>query len=228
MVQRAILAHERARSHPSDKTNMQTGSPHPAHAFGNQTGPAQRGDEVFDVVDANDVVTGQATRREVHARGLWHRAVHVLVFAPVNETERCAAGEQSSASGGRQVFLQKRSMAKDTAPGCWDSSCSGHVDAGEDYAEAAVRELREEIGLVLSGPEALTPLFKLPASAETGGEFVWVYQLHSRGPFALHPAEIERGEWWQAEELTRAVAERPGEFARAFRFIWGRVLGAER
>ena len=41
---------------------------------------AQRADEVFDVVNAADEVIGQATRAEVHARGLWHRAVHVLVF----------------------------------------------------------------------------------------------------------------------------------------------------
>jgi isopentenyl-diphosphate Delta-isomerase len=196
---------------------MQTGSPYPADGFGKQTGPAQRADEVFDVVDANDVVTGQATRRDVHARGLWHRAVHVLVFAPE------LAG---AAPGGRKIFLQKRSMAKDTAPGRWDSSCSGHLDSGEDYAHAAVRELREEIGLVVSGPEALMPLFKLPASEETGWEFVWVYRMQSLGPFALHPAEIERGEWWSAAELTQAIADRPEEFARAFRFIWGRALGS--
>jgi isopentenyl-diphosphate Delta-isomerase len=206
---------------------MNTREPHPAHSFGSQSGPAQRADEVFDVVDANDVVTGQATRREVHARGLWHRAVHVLVFEPAEETERRATHDGKTAVTGCRVFLQKRSMAKDTAPGRWDSSCSGHVDAGEGYAEAAVRELHEEIGLVVSGPEALTALFKLPASAETGWEFVWVYRIESRGPFALHPAEIERGEWWGAEELTRAVEERPGEFARAFRFIWRRVLGGE-
>ena len=50
-------------------------------------------EEWFDVVDDEDVVTGRATRREVHARGWRHRAVHVLVFN--------RAGE---------VFLQKRSM----------------------------------------------------------------------------------------------------------------------
>jgi isopentenyldiphosphate isomerase len=174
-------------------------------------GLAQRPDECFDVVDAHDVVIGQATRREVHARGLWHRAVHVLVFAPAG-----------SAQAGN-VFLQKRSLAKDTAPGCWDSACSGHLDASEDYAAAAVRELQEEIGLVVSGAEALTPLFKLSACAETGWEFVWVYRLESSGPFKLHPAEIERGEWWRLDDLNRAIRETPEAFARAFRFIWERV-----
>ncbi|MGC4073121.1 MAG: NUDIX domain-containing protein [Nibricoccus sp.] len=189
---------------------MQTGEPQGAHGFGRQTGPAQRGDEVFDVVDADDVVIGQATRREVHAKGLWHRAVHVLVFEPGNA---------------RKVFLQKRSMAKDTAPGCWDSSCSGHLDSGEDYAGAAVRELSEEIGLVVRGPEVLTEVLRLSATADTGWEFVRVYRMESAGPFALHPAEIERGEWWAVEDLARALAEKPETFARAFRFIWGQVAG---
>ncbi len=36
--------------------------------------------EFFDVVDERAEPVGRATRREVHARGLWHRAVHVHVF----------------------------------------------------------------------------------------------------------------------------------------------------
>src|SRR5580704_11707993 len=68
-------------------------------------------EEIFDIVNERDEVVGQNTRREVHARGLWHRAVHVLVFN--------ARGE---------VFLQKRSLKKDTAADKWDSSASGHLD----------------------------------------------------------------------------------------------------
>ena len=80
------------------------------------------------MVNERDEVIGRQTRRIVHATGLWHRAVHVLVF-----------------DHQWRVFLQKRSMLKDLSPGLWDSSCSGHLDAGEDYDPAAVRELAEEI-----------------------------------------------------------------------------------
>jgi isopentenyl-diphosphate delta-isomerase type 1 len=158
-------------------------------------------DEIFDVVDAGDVVVGQASRREVHARHLFHRAVHVLVF---------------SASG--QVFLQKRSLKKDMAPGCWDSSCSGHVDAGEDYDAAAVRELGEEIGLKLdAAPERW---FRIEARAETGWEFVWVYRLKHPGPFVLNEDEIERGDWFSPADVARLIADRPDEFAISFRYLW--------
>src|SRR5882672_4498253 len=99
-------------------------------------------EEVFDIVNERDEVIGQAPRKDVHARGLWHRAVHVLVFN--------ARGE---------VFLQKRSMKKDIAAGKWDSSSSGHLDRGEDYDTCAVREVREEIGLLL--PKTPERMFKI-------------------------------------------------------------------
>ena len=111
---------------------------------------AQSGDELFDVVDEHDRVLRQAPRREVHAQGWLHRAVHVLVFN--------RAGE---------VFLQKRSMRKDKSPGLWDSSCSGHLDAGEDYDQAAWRELQEEIGLKLDRPPVRWLRFE--ACVDTGG-----------------------------------------------------------
>ena len=168
-------------------------------------GVAQRPDELFDIVNELDEVIGQATRAEVHARRLWHRAVHVLVF---------------DARG--RVFLQKRSMLKDTAPGCWDSSCSGHLDAGELYDAAAVRELREEIGLVV--PATPERWFRIEARRETGWEFVWMYRLQSEGPFVLHPAEIETGEWFAPGDITAAITARPKEFSGAFRFLWAEVV----
>jgi len=164
-------------------------------------------EEFFDVVNEDDEVIGRAPRREVHARDLLHRAIHVLVFN--------ARGE---------VFLQKRSLTKDTAPGLWDSSTSGHVDAGEDYDTCAVRELREEIGLVVAAcPERV---LRITACPETGWEFVWVYQCASEGPFTLHPEEIERGDWFAPEQITRWLAGQPGEFATSFQLIWQRYVNA--
>ena len=158
-------------------------------------------EEIFDIVNERDEVIGQRPRREVHQLGLWHRAVHILVFN--------ARGE---------VFLQKRSMLKDTAKGKWDSSTSGHVDSGEDYDTSAVRELGEEIGLFVSA----TPkrLFKIDACKETGWEFCWIYRCENEGPFVLHPEEIETGAWFTPAAVTRWVEEKPTDFARAFVLIW--------
>ena len=170
-------------------------------------------EEIFDIVNERDEVIGQAPRREVHARKLWHRAVHVLVFNSRGE-----------------VFLQKRSMKKDTAAGLWDSSSSGHLDSGEDYDACAVRELREEIGLDLAATRASQPLqklFKIDACPETGWEFCRVYRCESDGPFQLHPDEIERGEWFAPGGISKRVAERPQDFASAFRLVWEKYLATE-
>jgi isopentenyl-diphosphate delta-isomerase len=162
-------------------------------------------EEIFDVVNERDEVIGQAPRKEVHACGLWHRALHVLVFN--------ARGE---------VFLQKRSMKKDTAKGKWDSSSSGHLDTGEDYDACAVREVREEIGLVLIYPPQR--LFKIDACKETGWEFCWVYRYESEGPFVLHPDEIETGAWFAPDAVTQWVNEKPHDFASAFVLIWKTLI----
>ncbi|MBP9913173.1 MAG: NUDIX domain-containing protein [Opitutaceae bacterium] len=169
---------------------------------GNVKAAAQ--EEWFDVVNARDEVTGRARRAEVHARGWRHRAVLVFVFN--------AAGE---------VFLQKRSMSKDVSPGLWTLSCSGHVDAGEDYDTAARRELSEELGWWRPQPPARW--LRVEASVETDWEFSWIYRMTAEGPFTLHPGEIETGEWTAIAALNRRMVAQPEIYCPGFRWIWSLV-----
>jgi len=160
-------------------------------------------DELFDVVDHADRVISQAPRHKVHARKLLHRAVHVMVHD----------------RNGR-LFLQRRSLSKDTFPGCWDSSCSGHVDAGEDYPIAARRELGEELGWH-DASLPLRPLLKLNASPETGYEFIQIYLMGPlSGPFELHPEEIIEGHWSVPTDLDTLIRENPDQVAGSLRLLW--------
>jgi isopentenyl-diphosphate delta-isomerase len=163
----------------------------------------QSPDEVFDVVDAEDKVLRTELRAVVHRDKLMHRAVHVFVFN--------AAG---------QLYLQRRSLSKDSAPGKWVSSCSGHVDSGELYDHAAVRELREEIGL--DGSEGLSRVFKESPCKQTGYEFVWVYHCQSEGPFTLNPAEVSDGKWVELDELNAWIEESPRDFSWSFTHLWAK------
>jgi len=158
-------------------------------------------EEYFDVVNERDEPTGRALREEVHTRGLRHRAVLIFVV---------------NANG--QIFLQKRSMTKDVSPGLWTVSCSGHVDAGEEYDVAAQRELGEELGLKLPNPPARW--FRVEACAATDWEFSWMYRTTAEGPFKLHPLEIETGRWIGREELELWLRRRPQDFCPGFRWIW--------
>lgn len=165
---------------------------------------AQNPNEIFDVVDSCDNVIGQATRAEVHANKWLHRAVHILIFTP-----------------GENVILQRRSFAKDTCPGLLSSSCAGHVDAGESYDFAAIRELEEELGIEVRHGKHLEFVGTQTPSQENGFEFVRVYALR-RFTGTLHPneAEIDGLELFSRESLSRAIRENSSRFATSFISVW--------
>lgn len=160
---------------------------------------AQKGDELFDVVDENDQITGQAIRNEVHRQGLRHRAVHLFVF------NRCG-----------ELFLQKRSHLKDVHPGAWDSSAAGHLDAGETYEAAARRELEEELGLTAE----VEKIAELPASARTGHEFVHLYRAQAQGKIRWPASEIEFGQFFPLDLIDSWIQARPQDFASGFLACW--------
>jgi isopentenyldiphosphate isomerase len=166
-------------------------------------------EEIFDVVNERDEVIDRKPRSEVHRLGLLHRAIHVLIYDLPK----------------KKIFLQKRSMKKDRQPGLWGASVSGHVDAGEDYDTAAVREVREEIGLKLdSVPERI---FRIDACEETEQEFVWIYVCQNDGPFELNQEEIDCGGWFTPAEVSKWLYEGPEEFTTAFRHIWKMVMNGK-
>jgi len=158
-------------------------------------------DDIFDVVNENDEVVGRLPRHEVHARHLFHRAVHAWIF---NRQGR--------------LVIQKRSPKKDLHPNVWDCSTSGHVDSGEDYQTAMVRELQEEIGL--HPAPALSILGKAQPVLVTGYEFIQVYRGESEGPFVPCPEEISELKWVDPAMLTLWMEKEPHDFSPAFRFIW--------
>lgn len=159
-------------------------------------------EEIFDVVDDRDQVVGTARRSDVHARKLRHRAVHVFLFNPKGE-----------------LFVQKRSAAKDSFPRCYDSSASGHVDTGEDYDSCAKRELHEELGLDLPADRFLKH-FKIEACEDTGWEFVWVYSVVSNEPLRINLDELESGEFWTRQHCHSMLASHPERFARSFPLVF--------
>ena len=156
-------------------------------------------EEQFQVVDKHDRVVGAAPRSQVHANNSLHRAVHILIFSSRGE-----------------VFLQFRSRLKDRHPLMWDSGAAGHVNAGEDYDQTAVRELREELGI----ETRLDRVAKLPASERTGFEFIWLYRGTYDGELRLNPAEIEAGRFFPPSIVDQWIEARPKDFAPGFLECW--------
>jgi 16S rRNA (adenine1518-N6/adenine1519-N6)-dimethyltransferase len=160
---------------------------------------SHRLEESFAIVDGYDRVIGSAPRGQVHANNLPHRAVHVLIFN--------SAGD---------VFLQFRSRQKDRHPLLWDSSAAGHVNAGEEYDQAAARELREELGIQIP----LEKIAKLTASQRTDCEFVSLYCGSHDANLRLNPDEIEAGQFFPPNIVDGWIKARPREFALAFLECW--------
>lgn len=109
-------------------------------------------------------------------------------------------------------------MKKDLNAGLWDTSAAGHVDAGEDYDESAIREIGEELGI--SGIDALESLFKLAPTQETGMEFIQVYRLRHNGPFVLATDEIDEGNWFHPAEITARVESNDPSLTETFKRLW--------
>ncbi|MFO1460291.1 MAG: NUDIX domain-containing protein [Verrucomicrobiota bacterium] len=184
--------------------NKTDGTPTPLAEPAPNPFPKEVSEEIFDVVNERDEVTGQQTRSEVHRLNLRHRAVHVLLINSRGE-----------------YFLQQRSLLKDNWPGVWDSSSSGHLDTGESYDACAVREVREELGITLNAPAER--ILRLEATSETGWEFCWVYRARHEGPFSLQVSEVRGGGWFTVETIRAWMAARPDDFASCFRVLWNRL-----
>jgi isopentenyl-diphosphate delta-isomerase type 1 len=145
--------------------------------------------EYLDVVNEDNQVTGQASRQLVHASGLWHRGVHVFLFTP----------------DGR-LLVQKRGRAQDTYPGALDCSVSEHLKVGETYRAAALRGLREELGLPAI---QLTRLLQFRMNYGPGDNMINELYKGILGGAALriNPQEIARIAYYtlpELEEMMRA------------------------
>lgn len=162
-------------------------------------------EELIDIVDDEDRVVGRASRREVHANGWKHRAVHLFL---VDQRKR--------------ILLQRRSDAKADWPGCWDSSASGHVGAGQSYDEAMFREAEEEIGYRCADP---APVLTIEAGEMTEQEWVRLYveKVTRRPRLKPDPDEVAELRWWSPDELVESLVREPEIFAISFRtlfFLW--------
>jgi isopentenyldiphosphate isomerase len=158
-------------------------------------------EELIAVVDKNDQFIENRARNEVHKFGLRHRAVHILLFNDKN-----------------QLFLQKRSLNKEVNAGLWDTSAAGHVEASESYDTCAYRETTEELGVCIDS--TLKFLFKLPALAKTGMEFVQVYRCTHNGPFTLETKEIDEGQWFSTKDISYRVKNNDPSLTETFKSLW--------
>ena len=155
-------------------------------------------DELFDIVDDKDNVTGQAMRSHVHASGWQHRGVHLLLFDREG-----------------RLLIQKRSADRKQYASLWDCSVSEHVKSGESYLEAAGRGLREEMGV---DGIALSPLVKFKMNYGPNDNEISVVYVGKVEPASVKVDAVEVSEvtYVDPSALLASMSQRPREFCGWF------------
>lgn len=159
-----------------------------------QTNP----NELFDFVDEFDNVIEPKTRHFIHENNLRHRAVHAIFF-----------------DFNGNVLLQKRSAQKDSYPLAYTTSCSGHVDSGETYEDALIRETAEELGVNLSLKD-FKYIGKVEACKETGWEFTKVYTCYYDQTFNPPADEVASLDWAKIKDFECDIVKNPNNYTPSF------------
>ena len=165
--------------------------------------------EIFDIIDENGNPTGKTVERSIaHAEGIRHRTAHIWIIRRKN--------------GRTEILLQKRSRNKDSFPGKFDTSSAGHIQAGDEPLESALRELKEELG-IHAVPEDLQLAGKFPISfaKEFHGKmfrdeeiaFVYIYDHPVEiDRLTLQKEEVEEVQWFDLEETYQQCRQRRDKF----------------
>lgn len=145
-------------------------------------------EELLDVVDEKGEKIKTLPRTAVHGDpSLMHKVVHALVFDANNS-----------------LILQKRSLKKDVAPGKWDTSVGGHVNAGESVEEALRREMEEELGITSCGAEFLyTYIHSNPYETE----LVHTYSCIYGGKIIFQDDEIDEIRSWSLDDIRSSLCK---------------------
>lgn len=151
--------------------------------------------EYLEVVDGKNVPTGEiVTRDEAHEKGLYHRHVSCWI---INKKGL--------------VLLQRRAYTKVKNPGLW-AKTGGHIDVGETPAHAAVREVKEEIGLeVCQDDLKCASIYKSSENTCFGYEFVIVTNK-KENEFKLQKEEVCEVKYFTIEEIEKSFIEKNPEF----------------
>jgi isopentenyldiphosphate isomerase len=163
--------------------------------------------EVFDLVDLDDRVIGRVRRGDAHRDpNLIHRSVQVIVFA----------------SDG-SILLQWRAATKDLFPGYLCASASGHVMAGDGYAETAQRELIEELGV----EPATLYLDKALVRSKMETEITALFISRCDGPFTFSPTETDGGIFLALDDALALRSDPEAEITPALRVALDEIARRE-
>lgn len=144
--------------------------------------------EVFDVVDEEDNIVGRAERSKVHSRGLIHRSVFFFVF---NEN--------------KEILVNKRSKTKEFYPGYYSIALGGHLNSGESYESAVIREAEEELGIRKAKPVFIKFFRRRKEEKDRENVKLYAFFINSNKKLKIDKSEISKAFFASLEEVEKLM-----------------------
>lgn len=152
--------------------------------------------ELVEIVDMNGNPTGKIVdKEEAHVKNLLHNGVIIFVINDKN-----------------QILLSKRSANKKYNPNKWEV-CGGHVHAGEEIEEAAVREITEELGLNKNEVTLSSLLYKECFKNKTDSHIFYYYYIKcNKGAteFKIQENELSEVKWFEIDKIIELINKKDG------------------
>jgi len=143
--------------------------------------------EIISVVDERDSAIGNIDIDEAHKKGALHRETGVFIANKYG------------------ILLQLR---KDNS--LWDTSSAGHFSEDEDYLQGAIRELKEELGIV-AGAEELKEIYygrRESRNKDINIRFLKIFLLSKDIPlaeFKVQEEEVKEVKYFTKNELIKIM-----------------------
>lgn len=151
--------------------------------------PNNSPDEIVEEVDLAGNVLSLVPRRRMRAEQLCHRSVFIAVMSEKGD-----------------LLVHQRAESKDIWPGWWDVAVGGVVAPGESWEAAALRELREELGI----EGALLEFLGTGAYRDKDVQLVAAtFLCRTEGPFIFSDGEITQAHWVGHGELSVWLQAKP-------------------
>jgi isopentenyl-diphosphate Delta-isomerase len=158
--------------------------------------------ELVIEVDEHDQAIGSIEKLDAHRKRVRHRAFSVFLFAVDGK-----------------MLVQRRSLSKYHSPGLWANACCGHPRPGEQVEVAAIRRVKEELGVTLN---AVTKYGRTAYSADLGGdmgenEIVHLFTAVCEETIKPAASEVAEVLWIELEKLAADMASDGENFAFWFK-----------
>lgn len=159
------------------------------------------------LVDTNDNEIGTMKKMEAHQKAVLHRAISVFIC-----------------NSNGEWLLHKRAMEKYHSNGLWTNTSCSHPFPGESNIDAAIRRLREEMGLEADLEEIFNFTYKEPLDNNlTEYELDHVFFGITDDLPLINQNEVADWKYISFRNLAEDIEKQPENYTIWFRKIYKRV-----